>query len=111
MFENFQPLQKNALTAMRAIGSAEGVSFLLLLFIATPLKYVGHDESWVRVLGPIHGGLFLLYLASALASVWVMRWPWTYFLLAAVSSVLPFGPFVFEAWLNRRMQDAEKQRA
>jgi integral membrane protein len=110
MLENLQPIQKNALTVMRAVGSAEGISFLLLLLIATPLKYIAHDPTWVRLLGPIHGGLFLLYLASALASVWVMRWPWTYFLLAALSSVLPFGPFVYEAWLNRRMQRAEKQR-
>lgn len=111
MIENYQPLQKNALTAMRAIGSAEGVSFLLLLLIAVPLKYIGHNEKWVLLLGPIHGTLFLLYLASALACIWAMRWPWTYFLLAALSSVFPFGPFIFEAWLNRRMQNTQKQRA
>jgi integral membrane protein len=111
MTENVQSLQKNAVTAMRAIGSAEAVSFLLLLLIAMPLKYVGHDESWVRILGPIHGGLFLLYLASALAAVWAMRWPWTYFLLAAFSSVIPFGPFLFEAWLNRRLRNAENSRS
>ncbi len=111
MFENYQPLQKKALKIMRAVGAAEGVSFLLLLLIATPLKYIAQDPTWVRILGPIHGGLFLLYLASALACVWIMRWPWTYFLLAGISSVLPFGPFVLEAWLNRRMQNAQNQRA
>ena len=111
MIENLKPLQKKFLMAMRAIGAAEGVSFLLLLFIATPLKYVGHNESWVRVLGPIHGGLFLLYLASAFACVWAMRWPWWYFVLAVFSSVFPFGPFIYEAWLNRRMKNAGNQRA
>jgi integral membrane protein len=111
MTENYRAFQKNALAAMRAIGSAEAVSFLLLLLIAMPLKYVGHNETWVRILGPIHGGLFLLYLASALAAVWAIRWPWTYFLLAALSSVIPFGPFLFEAWLKRRSQSAENQRA
>lgn len=110
MYENYQPIQKKALTAMRAVGSAEGVSFLLLLLIATPLKYIGHNPTPVKILGPIHGTLFLLYLASAILSVRVMRWPWTYFLLAALSSVLPFGPFVYEAWLNRRLRAAEATR-
>lgn len=110
MIENFTSIQKKALAAMRAIGAAEGVSFLLLLLIAMPLKYIGHNEVPVKVLGPIHGGLFLLYLASALACVWAMRWPWWYFLLAGLSSVFPFGPFLFEAWLNRRMQNAQNQR-
>jgi integral membrane protein len=87
---------------LRTVGTIEAVSFLLLLLVAMPLKYAGGNASMVHVLGPIHGGLFLLYVGSAVAVTAMMKWPWYYVLLALVSSVVPFGPFLFEAWLRRR---------
>ena len=86
---------------MSTIGIAEGISFLLLLFVAMPLKYVGHNPILVQWLGPIHGGLFLLYLASAVAVTRFLNWPWPHVLLVFIASVVPFGPFLFEAWLRR----------
>ena len=86
---------------MRVIGSAEGISFLLLLFIAMPLKYIGKNPIMVEWLGPIHGGLFLLYVASAVLAARVLNWRWFYVVLAFIASVVPFGPFIFEAWLRR----------
>jgi integral membrane protein len=95
------PQQKLAEKWMRSIGSAEGLSFLLLLFIAMPLKYLGQNPILVQWLGPVHGGLFLLYLASAVAVARILNWRWFHILLAFGASVFPFGPFVFEAWLRR----------
>lgn len=94
-------LQKFAEKWMRAIGSAEGISFLLLLLIAMPLKYLGRNPILVEWLGPIHGGLFLLYVASAVIVARILNWRWFTLLLAFTASVVPFGPFVFEAWLRR----------
>jgi integral membrane protein len=83
------------------IGSAEGISFLLLLFVAMPIKYLGHNPTLVHWLGPVHGGLFLLYLASVVGVARILNWRWLHIMLAFISSVVPFGPFVFEAWLRR----------
>lgn len=97
--------QLTVLTWLRAIGIAEGISFLLLLFIATPLKHFGENPMPVKVLGPIHGGLFLLYILAAIIAAKVLRWPWTRVPLAFMASVVPFGPFLFEAWLRRQIAD------
>jgi integral membrane protein len=93
--------QKSARKWIRVIGSAEGISFLLLLFVAMPIKYLGHNPTLVHWLGPVHGGLFLLYLASVVAVARILNWRWLHIMLALVASVVPFGPFVFEAWLRR----------
>jgi integral membrane protein len=96
--------QKFAGKWIRTVGGAEGISFLLLLFVAMPIKYLGHNPTPVHWLGPIHGGLFLLYLASAVAVARVLNWRWFHLMLAFAASVVPFGPFVFEAWLRRTHQ-------
>jgi integral membrane protein len=94
------------LKALRYVGHTEGVSFLLLLFIATPLKHFAGNPMPVKVLGPIHGGLFLLYIAMAIAATIRFRWSWTHIPLAVIASIMPFGPFVYEAWLRRRHEAA-----
>jgi integral membrane protein len=96
--------QKFAGKWMHMVGRAEGISFLLLLFVAMPIKYLGHNPTPVHWLGPIHGGLFLLYLASAVAVARVLNWRWFHLVLALAASVVPFGPFVFEAWVRRTQQ-------
>jgi integral membrane protein len=93
--------QKFAEKWMRTVGSAEGSSFLLLLFLAMPIKYLGGNPILVHWLGPIHGGLFLLYLASSVAVARILNWRWFHLILALAASVVPFGPFIFEAWVRR----------
>lgn len=89
---------------MHAIGITEGISFLLLLFVAVPIKYLGNNPALVHLLGPIHGGLFLLYIASAVGVARILNWRWFYVVLAGLASVVPFGPFIFEAWLRRELK-------
>ena len=48
------------------VARAEGISFLVLLFVAMPLKYIWDDPSWVRIVGMAHGVLFVAYIAWAL---------------------------------------------
>lgn len=91
----------NSLQSLRWAGVIEGISFLLLLFIAMPLKYGAGFDMAVTVVGAAHGGLFVLYVAIALF-VWVQkRWPFLRMLIAVIVSVIPFGPFVFERSLRR----------
>ena len=49
----------------RIVSFLEGLSYLLLLFIATPIKYFGGDESYVKMLGMPHGILFMVYIVLA----------------------------------------------
>ena len=91
------------LARLRAFGWAEGVSFLLLLFIAMPLKHFANFPQPVRILGSLHGALFILYVLSALLVAVQLRWKFSTIALALLSAVVPFGPFVFDAWLRRQM--------
>jgi integral membrane protein len=85
----------------RLVGYAEGVSFLVLLGIAMPLKYLAGWPQAVLVVGWAHGLLWVLYLvAAALAAYWD-GWTKRQLFWALVASVLPFGPFVFDRWLRR----------
>jgi integral membrane protein len=88
-------------TRLRQLGTIEAISFLLLMGVAVPLKRMTGDGTWVTIVGSLHGALFLLYLAAVLIIAPALRWrPLTIF-LALVASVVPFGPFLFEAFLPR----------
>lgn len=74
----------------------EGISLLILLGIAMPLKYVYGEPMAVKVAGWIHGLLFIAY-AGCLASIRTEHhWPMRRVLLAFLAAVLPFGTFVFD---------------
>ena len=49
----------------RIVAFLEGLSYILLLFIATPIKYFGDDPQYVKMLGMPHGILFMLYIVLA----------------------------------------------
>lgn len=89
------------LARLRIVGMMEGASFLVLLGIAMPLKYLAGFPQAVRVVGMMHGILFLLFVAAVVQVSVSMRWPLRRVLAALAASVLPFGPFVFDAHLRR----------
>lgn len=91
---------KNSLSRLRLVGYLEGASFLLLLGVAMPLKYLADMPEMVRVMGSAHGLLFLLYIAAVANAASDYRWPFRRILAALVASVLPGGPFVFERRLR-----------
>lgn len=98
------------LRTFRIFGAAEALSFLLLLGIAMPLKYL-MDMPWaVKCVGAAHGILFLIYLGAALGLAIDRKWPVTRLLLAWVASLLPFGPFAFDAWILRREETGSRIR-
>ena len=85
-----------SLARLRLIGLLEGISFLALLLIAMPLKYLAHQPLAVRYVGMTHGILFLLYLLAVVSVALDFRWSKKTCLLAVLASVLPAGPFVFD---------------
>jgi len=102
MTENLNTRHKNMWRGLVIIGTIEAFSFLLLLFIAVPLKYLGGHHTMVEILGTIHGGFFLLYVATAILAGYIFRWRLLRIFLAMIASVVPFGPFLFDAWLKRQ---------
>src|ERR1700754_2863484 len=87
---------------LELLGYGEGVSLLLLLFVAVPLKYWGGDPGMVRELGPIHGTLFLWYIFQTLSMRVEQRWEFrktTWKVL--VACVIPFGTFYIGRKLHR----------
>lgn len=86
---------------LRVVGFWEGISFLVLLGVAMPLKYLAGWPLAVRVVGMAHGVLFILYVIAAIAAAIAYAWPWKKTALVLVASVLPAGPFVVEAKVLR----------
>lgn len=86
---------------LRIIGFLEGVSFLLLLGVAMPLKYVWGAPEAVRIVGMAHGVLFLAYLAAAVQAAVDYSWTWRRAALVAVASLVPLGTFYADVkWLR-----------
>lgn len=79
---------------LRLIGYAEGISLLVLLFIAVPLKYWAGDPSLTKLIGPIHGALFLLFVFNTMSVGVEQQWQFsktTWKVL--VACFIPFGTF------------------
>lgn len=90
------------LRRLRFIGFWEGISYLVLLLVAMPLKYLAGWPDAVRIVGSVHGGLFILFVLSV-AEVTIRR-PWwspLFWLAAALAALVPCGTFVFDGWLAR----------
>src|SRR5687767_12315450 len=90
----------NPIPRLRAIALIEGVSFLVLLFIAMPLKYLAGIPAAVKVVGWIHGVLFIAFCVALVQTTIVAKWSVARAGLVLVAALLPFGPFV----LDRRMK-------
>jgi integral membrane protein len=88
---------------LRVVALLEGVSFVLLLFVAMPLKYLAQMPLAVRLAGGVHGVLFLLFVLALLRAAIVARWSLGRSASAFVSSLIPFGTFVFDRSLQREI--------
>jgi integral membrane protein len=89
------------LKLLRKIGIAEGVSFLILLLIAMPLKYWFGQPLAVKYTGWAHGFLFVSYVALAFYAKETYNWPLKKFILAFMAAWLPLGTFFFDARLKK----------
>ena len=93
----------------RLIGFLEAISFLLLLFIAMPLKYFAGIPEVVRFTGWIHGFLFILYIVSLLKVAFALRWSLIRVLIAFLASLVPAGPFFLDSQHRKEEEIILKQ--
>ena len=87
---------------LRTTGLIDGLSLLVLLGIAMPLKYIGDLPMAVTIVGPLHGGIFVAYLFSILYAQLRVQWNVGVSLLAILAAFIPFGNFAFDFYLKKR---------
>lgn len=98
---------KTPIGRLRLIGILEGTSFLLLLGIAMPLKYLADLPEYVAVVGMLHGVLFCLYLAAIAHVFFIRQLSFKMSFLAVIAAFVPFGPFLLE----RKLASLQKEQS
>ena len=78
------------LNIFRLVALLEGISYILLLFIAVPIKYFGNDPQYVKMLGMPHGLLFVAYIILAIVLGSKLKWKSKSLLFVLAASIIPF---------------------
>jgi integral membrane protein len=78
---------------LRLTGIIEGFSFILLLGIAMPLKYIAGKPEMVSIVGMAHGILFVMYILLTVQAKLQYEWTWKKMVLLWIASIVPFGTF------------------
>ena len=89
---------------LRIVGFIEGFSFLLLLFIAMPMKYVWGYPVLVKYVGMGHGILVIAFLLLLLMVCEREKWSLNMYIAGLAAAILPFGTFVYDRKL-KKLQD------
>ena len=86
---------------LRKAGIAEGISFLVLIGIAMPLKYLLHQPMAVKICGWIHGILFVTFLFLAWEVKTDRNKSFKWFATAFLAASIPTGTFFFDKKLKQ----------
>jgi integral membrane protein len=86
----------------RLISVVEGITLLGVTFVALPLKYLGVCPEISGLIGPLHGGAFVLYCGLLIQAVFSQGFRRRDIAFMAIASIVPFGAFVNERLLRRR---------
>lgn len=103
MTANASVAARAALRTLRQVGWLEGTSFLLLLFVAMPLKYLAGLPLAVRIVGLVHGLLFIWYVVALGRAATERGWDLRRRAFGFVAAIVPFGLFAFDAVLRREL--------
>ena len=85
----------------KIVSFLEGLSYILLLFIATPIKYLQGDPTYVKWLGMPHGILFVAYIILAVMLKYELNWNFKKFAIVCALSLIPFGTFFVGKYLKK----------
>lgn len=102
-------LFKTQLGRLRIISYLEGISLLILIFVAVPLKHFYHSPQLVQAMGPVHGVLFLLFIFNTISVGVQEKWRFqetTWKVL--IACIIPFGTFYIDRHI---LIKAEQERA
>lgn len=80
----------------RVVAFLEGLSYILLLFVATPIKYIFGEPQYVKLLGMPHGLLFVGYITLAFIIKSDFKWTTKEFFIVLLAAIIPFGTFYID---------------
>ena len=84
------------ISLFRKVALLEGLSYIILLFIGVPLKYLFNNVWLVKILGMPHGILFIAYIIFSLILYKKMKWSNLDFIIILSASLIPFGTFYID---------------
>ena len=96
----------SSLKRFRIISFVEGISYLALLFIAMPIKYLGDNPILVKIVGMTHGVLFMLFVYLLYVVARKHKWNKKFVFFAFITSLLPFGMFFLDRDLKKKELDS-----
>lgn len=96
---------KDAYSRFRVISFLEGLSYLILVFIAMPIKYLGENPYPVKIVGMGHGVLFILFCIFLFEALKRCKWDKGVAFQYFVYSLIPFGFLIIEKALKKQAQD------
>lgn len=97
----------NTLTLFRRIAIAEGLSYILLVFVAMPLKYWAGMPLAVKYTGWAHGILFISYFALLIMAWQEYKWNFKKVTLIGLASLVPFAPF----WVDKKLKEDNSNKS
>ena len=95
----------NSINSLRLLGNIEGISYLLLLGIAMPLKYFFGFPMAVKIVGMAHGVLFIAYCLLLALQMRANKWNLLFGIYLFVATLIPFGTFVTDRRLAKISAD------
>jgi integral membrane protein len=102
------PKVRAALGRYRVMAYVVGVMLLLLVAVAMPIKYIGHQDGPVAVIGTAHGFLYAVYLLAAFDLALRARWTAIGTVLVLLAGTVPFFSFVAERKVTRRTRAGQR---
>lgn len=95
------PKVRAALIRYRVMAYTVGVLLILLMLVAVPLKYIGHDDRWVMYFGVPHGWLYMLLILTAIDLGRRVKWSILNVIGIALCGTVPFLSFVAEHFARK----------
>jgi integral membrane protein len=95
----------NSIYSLRLLGNVEGISYLLLLGIAMPMKYFFGFPMAVKIVGMAHGVLFIGYCLLLALQMRANKWNLLFGIYLFVATLIPFGTFVTDQKLAKISAD------
>jgi len=93
---------------LRLLGYLEGISLLILLFVAVPLKYGYDNPNLSALLGPIHGGIFIFFILNTFSLAVEHEWKFnTTLWKIIVACFIPFGTIYIDYRIFKHLSDQE----
>ncbi|MCC5945451.1 MAG: DUF3817 domain-containing protein [Bernardetiaceae bacterium] len=95
-----------SLGRLRLIAFIEGTSYLLILFVTMPLKYMMDMGTPNKYVGMLHGVFFIWYVIAVIMASYDFKWNTRTLFLALLASIIPFGTFWADAKIFSKEQVA-----